>query len=296
MVSVEIIGGLGNQMFQYAIGRRLSLEKNTEMKLDISLFSTYDIHKYGLNNFNIVENYCNNNEIEEFQLLKIKHPLRKIYRSLLWKLENKETSGFVLIKEKKSHYDDNIFNNLQSNVYLSGYWQSEKNFKSIEYILREEFKPRFPLSFKSNVVRKNVNDTESVSIHIRRGDYITNLEANAVHGVLPLDYYHKAISLIEEKINNPFYYIFSDDPEWVKQNLQMDQKCYYVTHNGSERAYEDMHLMSQCKHNIIANSTFSWWGAWLNNNPNKIIIAPHRWFSNNKVNTRDLIPDSWMRL
>ena len=298
MVSVELIGGLGNQMFQYAIGRRLSLEKNTELKLDISPFSTYNVHKYELKNFNILEKFCENAEIEEFQLLKMNHPLKKIYRSILWRLKNKKNLKFNLIKEPNFHYDDNILNNLQGNIYLSGYWQSEKNFTSIEHILREEFRPRIPLSLESKVVEKNVNDSEyeSVSIHIRRGDYITNPKANVVHGVLPLDYYHRAINLIEERIDNPFYYIFSDDPEWVQHNLKINKKCYYVAHNGAEKSYEDMYLMSQCKHNIIANSTFSWWGAWLNNNSQKIVIAPQKWFATSNFNTRDLIPDSWIRL
>jgi hypothetical protein len=124
---------------------------------------------------------------------------------------------------------------------------------------------------------------------------VANKNANAHHGTCTLDYYHEAIKIMKEKIKNPYFFIFSDDIPWVKENLKIDGDAFFIT-GKKIKDHEEMFLMSRCKHNIIANSSFSWWGAWLNNNPEKIVIAPKRWFNNEKINTSDLVPDNWLRI
>jgi len=147
--------------------------------------------------------------------------------------------------------------------------------------------------YKNN--EQKIKEKNSVSLHIRRGDYLTMQKAIDTIGVCPLDYYDKAIREITRKIKNPTFFIFSDDINWVKENLKTNSPTIFVS-GGKLKDYEELILMSKCKHNIIANSSFSWWGAWLNNNPNKIVIAPKKWFKDTSKNTRDLIPESWLKL
>nr|VFK65587.1 MAG: Glycosyl transferase family 11 [Candidatus Kentron sp. TUN] len=134
-------------------------------------------------------------------------------------------------------------------------------------------------------------------MHIRRGDYVSDKEANTLIGTCSLDYYQRAVRLLQERIeSNPRFYVFSDDPDWVQANLRLDGQMHIVRHNNTDTNFEDLRLMSACSHHIIANSTFSWWGAWLNPSPQKIVIAPARWFKSDKLDDRDLIPSSWLRI
>ncbi len=141
-----------------------------------------------------------------------------------------------------------------------------------------------------------IQSFKSVSLHIRRGDYVSNKVTNQVHGVCDLNYYSHAISYIAERISNTHLFVFSDDPEWAKGNLKTEIPTFFVDNNRADKDYEDLKLMRQCKHNIIANSSFSWWGAWLNQNAGKIVIAPKKWFNDKSINTKDLIPEKWIRL
>ena len=140
-----------------------------------------------------------------------------------------------------------------------------------------------------------ISQTNSVSLHIRRGDYVSNQKTNQTHGTCDLDYYQRCITEIEKEVENPYFFVFSDEIEWVKENLKINHPAEYVDQNTGDKSYEDMRLMSQCKHNVIANSSFSWWGAWLNSYPDKIVFAPKRWFASDKHNTKDLIPEGWKK-
>jgi hypothetical protein len=131
---------------------------------------------------------------------------------------------------------------------------------------------------------------------VRRGDYVTSPKTNSVHGTCSLEYYYDSFNLIEKQHKNSHYFIFSDDIEWCKQNLEFIKNKTFIELSANERDHEEMYLMSQCKHNIIANSSFSWWGAWLNQNPDKMVIAPKKWFHDQQINTNDLIPDTWIRI
>lgn len=288
MIIVKVIGGLGNQMFQYAFYRNLK-SKYSDVKLDISAFKTYSLHNgYELNKiFNIEEDIASEDEVNK--LLKI--PSNK---GLLYKLKRK------ILKKERTYFIQKDFGYKldflkTENIYLDGYWQSEKYFRNSKDTILKEFTFKKDLTDKNKDMAELINGSNSVSIHIRRGDYITNPQALKVHGgICDIQYYKHSIDIINNRVKNPKFFVFSDDMAWVKNNLSL-KDCVYVDWNKNQDSYIDMQLMSLCKHNIIANSTFSWWGAWLNSNGNKIVIAPQKWFNTN-VNTTDLIPESWTKI
>ena len=297
MIIVQLLGGLGNQMFQYAAARKIAFDKNTELKLDVSCFKDYKCateRQYELGCFNIIEDFASS---EEINLLKIKNP-NKITSKILKAINQiKPYKMRRHIRERHFHFDPEI-SKVSGNIYLEGYWQSEKYFKEIEDIIRNDFQikhgPDEANIHFAELIKKD--SFQAVSVHIRRGDYVNDPETNAYHGVCGLDYYHRAIDRLTEVIKNPHFFLFSDDPKWVKNNLVLKHPATYISGNPADKAYEDLRLLSLCRHHIIANSSFSWWGAWLCNYPGKIVIAPKKWFNNPGINTEDLIPDLWERI
>jgi hypothetical protein len=225
-------------------------------------------------------------------------------KPLIYKIAN--TLSFILRNkgiQLPSYFIENIFSydarieKTSSKCFLSGYWQSPLYFKSVECLIRQEFTFPTKLSKENSIILKMIKNFNSISLHVRRTDYVNNVN-HEIHGVCSIEYYMKAISIICANVNYPFFFIFSDDIKWVKQNLKINSKCVFVSGNTGSNSYIDMQLMSFCKHNIIANSSFSWWGAWLNSNFNKIVIAPQKWFNDENINsqTSDLIPDTWIRI
>lgn len=287
MVVSRLIGGLGNQMFQYAAGRSLAELAKCELKIDVSGFQNYALHNgYELNIFNINAGIASSKDISSL-VNKQSRLMSFIYRKLhIKKSKNLVESGFA--------FNANFFN-VSSSVYIDGYWQSYKYFELIDSQLRQEFTFKSPICGLNLQLSKKISSTNSVSVHVRRGDYVTNKQTNSVHGVCSVDYYHAAIHVIVENVENPVLFVFSDDIAWVKNNLTFYSPVVFVDHNTGKQSYNDMYLMSLCKHHIIANSSFSWWGAWLGSNPTKLVIAPKKWFTNDAV-TVDLIPETWIRL
>jgi hypothetical protein len=249
MIVIKVVGGLGNQLFQYAFARHLSLIHKSKLKLDISSYDEYKLHDYGLGNFNIVEEFYTGDDLIHLRRFKEKH---------------------------FHFYPD--FKKIDNNTYLSGYWQSEHYFKEITEIIKNDFQLKREMGFKDRVIFDEISRTNSVAIHIRRGDYLPGTYQDQVSNCLELSYYWEAIDKITKVIDNPVFFVFSDDSEWAKENLKMNYPVYFVDHNTSETNYQDLRLMSLCKHNIIANSSFSWWGAWLNPSETKRVIAPKIWF------------------
>lgn len=285
MIVVKLIGGLGNQMFQYAIGRSLSLIHDVPLKLDISAFEDYDDRAYSLKYFKINGEIATALESARFTKAKF---LKRSFEKL------KPYYRRSIIVECCFDFDANILN-APGDVYLDGYWQSEKYFAEIENIIRKEFAVKTAQEGKNLELAELIASTDSVSLHIRRGDYISDPETKKVHGICNLDYYSSCVEQLTEKLRNPHFFVFSDDPDWARDNLNLSYPMTLVNHNGMDKDYEDLRLMGQCKHHIIANSSFSWWGAWLCENPNKIVIAPERWFNDPNINTNDLIPNTWIR-
>lgn len=287
MVIVQLIGGLGNQLFQYALARRIAHMHNVPLKLDFYGFEAYKLHKYSLQHFNIREDFASPDEIARF----------KNKSGVLSRLATKFKPYYKcsVVHERFFYFDSNMLK-VSKNVYLEGYWQSEKYFKDIEDIIRREFTVKYKSDVTNEQVAQNILSVNAVSLHVRRGDYVSNLTINQFHGTCSLEYYNQAIAQIAKKVETPHFFVFSDDPEWVKSNLKIDYSITIVDHNNADKNYEDIRLMSLCKHHIIANSSFSWWGAWLCRNPNKIVIAPLKWFNDKSINTTDLIPDGWIKI
>lgn len=292
LIISQIIGGLGNQMFQYAAGRTISLERGTSFRLDISGFANYGLHQgFELQRvFNCPAEFATEAEVRNILGWQFTPGIRRVVSRTGLAAFRRE--GFVV--EPHFNYWQGI-KNVPCDCYLMGYWQSEKYFSGMEAQIRGGFSFRLPLENKNVELAKQINQVNAVSLHVRRGDYAYNPKTTATHGLCPLDYYRASIRYIAERIERPHFYIFSDDIAWVENNLKIEFPCQYVGHNQGAESYNDMRLMSLCQHHIIANSSFSWWGAWLNPRVNKIVVAPERWFANT-TDVRDLLPQSWAKL
>lgn len=283
MVIVRVMGGLGNQLFQYAAGISLAKILNTSLKLDIGFFTTDSLGGFLLNDFNVPERIIENKEsCNKYTRLLIERFKQVLKRSHYY-------------KEKSLIYDDGFFSNTNKDVYLDGYWQTEKYFAHMREQLLKELTLKSPFVSQYKYFHEQIYKYNSISLHVRRGDYVKDRSINQKHGTCSLEYYYRAMQLIEERVENPVYFIFSDDIEWVKQNLQIHADKFYIE-NSEAIASQELMLMSECKHNIIANSTFSWWGAWLNKNIGKTVISPQKWFNSNMYNSNDLCPASWIRI
>jgi hypothetical protein len=294
MIITRLSGGLGNQLFQYTIGKLLAEKHHTILKLDISLFSTYKLRKYELDNFKIEADIAGNDELNRIvDLQKIQSKKRKLKKiiGLLAGLYIKT------IHEKHEFLYDPVITKAPDNICLTGYWQCEKYVSCIDDIIRNEF------VLKEKITEKNASSeiriksaVNSVSLHIRRGDYVTDKTTNFRHGTCSMDYYMNCISILKKEFRDLTVFVFSDDIEWSKANLKINDSIYFINHNGPEHACEDLYLMSLCKHNIIANSSFSWWAAWLNQNKDKRVFAPSKWMNDSSIDTTDLIPSAWTRI
>jgi|APLak6261664640_1056046.scaffolds.fasta_scaffold03361_2 hypothetical protein len=288
MLVTRIIGGLGNQMFEYATARAASLRVGVPLKLDLSGFETYSLHAYGLNNFNIVEDVARQSD---YFIGSPKSLLERIkrYSRCIVQLECYRENGLS--------FDSKVLE-LSDNTYLDGYWQCERYFLDFENQIRNDFSLRFTPDAVNQKYLDSINSVNAVSVHIRRGDYVSNSTVNEIHGVCGLDYYQRAVEYLRSHIQseNLHFFVFSDDPDWVKKNIDLGLATTFVSHNDASKNYEDMRLMSACKHHIIANSSFSWWGAWLNSSKNKIVIAPDLWFLSPSLSSVDITPATWVRL
>jgi len=279
MIVVKLIGGLGNQMFQYAIGRRFAIKNKTTLSLDLTTLLNHNSIEYTPRNF----------ELDIFNI-KYSKLINKPSKSFIDKFYNKFFTENI--NEVGNRFNENIMHK-KGNIYLDGFWQNENYFKDIEQIIREDFIFKSAPDEANSQTLKHINEVSAVSIHFRRGDYITNKLAVDHHGICEPDYYLNAINKINKTVDEPHFFIFSDDITWVKENFNTMGNTTFVSHNSAENGIEDMRLMAACKHNIIANSSFSWWGAWLNINPHKTVIAPKKWFKNLET---DVIPSSWLKI
>ena len=290
MIIVKLQGGLGNQLFQYATGRSLSLRHEVNLKLDTSYFSQEGAG--GTNRFYELEKYTICAEIATQQeISKIKGS-----ESIISKIQNRLFVGNEnVFKEKGFAFDANIFS-AGSDIYLDGYWQSYKYFENIRDLLKKELTLRESAMGENKEYLEYIKTTEAVCVHVRRGDYVHNTKTNSFHGICDFSYYLTAIQHMKSQIQTPHFYIFSDDPSWCREHLIVGDDVTLLDHNDSDHAHEDLRLMTACKHFIISNSTFSWWAGWLSDYEDKIVIAPKRWFRDETIDTSDLIPDTWIRI
>jgi hypothetical protein len=289
MIGVKLWGGLGNQMFQYSFGLYLE-EKRNEKPFYFNDFNKE--FKFDLSYFNVEIN-----ELSKEVLNENRYGIRSFF---LYRLHRKIIQLFPFVNKKIL-----VENNLKyipeisdEYVLFDGYWQSYKYLKPIEKKLREQF------VLKNNILSdlelfSEIKKVNSVSLHIRRGDYLKGKNV-AIFENVSIDYYKKAIRHFSKETIDPIFYIFSNDIEWVKNNLELTEKIkfIFIDNTSSENsAIADLHLISNCKHHILANSTFSWWGAWLNPSMSKIVVAPNKWYIGQRNDvTFDLIPSEWVRL
>jgi len=281
-------------MFQYAAGRALALKYRESHSLELSGFEGCRFNRQ----YDLGRVFCCDAEIAS----------RKDVRQLIgWRshpfvmrlLRRRQCS---FLRGPRLHFESEPFSEYKTDFLsfsdhcvLVGYWQSEKYFQAFEEDIRREFSFMAPLVGLSKDIADNINSCNSVSLHIRRGDYISDSKTAETLTLCSLNYYRKGIEYIAERVDTPEFYIFSDDISWVKENLNVDFPCCYVDHNHDEQSFNDMHLMSLCRHHIIANSSFSWWGAWLNARRDKIVVAPRLWFANGQE-ARDILPESWVQM
>lgn len=289
MIISHIIGGLGNQLFQYAVGRRLSLTLKVPYKIDTSAYKTYPLSHYELDHFAIQAEVANDREAATADVMRLLPG--QTAKDILSRL----TGMPHYRREEKMTFDPAILA-LSDNNYLTGYWQSEKYFADCIPQIRQDLTFVDPIVGQDQALLAEIAATNAVMIHVRRGDYVTNQTFNNILGTCSLEYYRQSVEYIAQRVKNPHFYVFSNDAAWTKANLIIDYPTTYITHNPSDQPQADLRLMAACKHFIIANSTFSWWGAWLSTHPEKIIIAPKRWFNDPSYDATDLVPESWIRL
>lgn len=290
MIIVKLMGGLGNQMFQYAAGRCLAHLHKTDLKLDLSFLNKdpqnkYTKREYKLDVFNVEAGFAIESDIKPFLPLdrgKVSNTLMRKLPILYSKVVANE-SGHKFIKE---------FYSFPKDVYLNGFWQSEHYFAPVTDLIRKEFSLKQSLDQGNLELYNKITNCNSVSLHVRRGDYVTNSDSNSFHGTCSLEYYQQAIEHVSQSNENTELFIFSDDIPWVRENLKTELPVHFIDKNNPGEI--DMRLMASCKHNIIANSSFSWWGAWLNSHSDKIVVAPMRWFINSAA--PDIYPENWVKI
>jgi len=286
MLLINIKGGLGNQMFQYAFGRALADERGEELKLDLSGLTRAGRHgdaerPFALQAFNLT---CTTATAEEVRAARYPHGIRSRIR---------EGVEMKVLRRLGLTSEDSVARK-RYRSYFDGYWQSPRYFEHIRSILLADFTLKQPLGPAAEMVAGQIQRSTAISLHVRRGDYAQNPHVRTQFGLCSPKYYENAIAKMNSSFSAATYFIFSDDIAWVKEHIRTPKHTVFVSRPEITDA-EELTLMSMCDHHIIANSSFSWWGAWLNTNPNKIVIAPVPWFNIPNEHS-DLIPSSWITL
>ncbi len=292
MIITRLSGGMGNQMFQYAAGRALALKHGVQLGLDLSFLLDRSARKhFTFRNFNLDVFNIEDHIVEPHQ---VPWQYRKHLRGVLGLYADTFRRRFLKSSGTEKHFTfDSSVLSLGPDAYLEGYWQSPKYFEDIKNIIRQDFTLKEILPEPVELLRKEINNNASVCVHIRRGDFV----GNALHDVVSADYYGKAIACIEADQKVEKVYVFSDDIEWCKNNILFSQPTTFVgPEYAGKKAEGHLALMSACRHFVIANSSFSWWAAWLGDHPDKVVIAPARWFADPAIDTSDLLPEEWIRL
>lgn len=293
MIIVKLKGGLGNQMFQYAAARALALEKNTWVYLDPSFLyedakGRWTQRDYELDCFNIVYRFERSGRVNLLRSLNHKARMRRLSESVLWFLPYRNYTEYA------GGFNAEFFNN-PVNTYLEGYFQSEKYFLKYRKNLLKEFTFHETPTEKSAELLGRLRNSRALSIHVRRGDYVSNQAALKFHGFTGEEYYRAAIGEMSKSVDSiDFCCVFSDDIEWAKQHIKTSMETVYVDWNT--KGSEDLRLMMNCTHHITANSSFSWWGAWLGEKSGSKIIAPLKWFADAKTSDKDIVPERWTRI
>ena len=292
-IIAQLQGGLGNQLFQYATARALSLKRHSPLLLDQSWFSrTYEDvtpREFLLPLLNVKGSFISYG-------IPIKRP-KKINRlaQKFWPID-----PFIFAEQTPFHFDSRLIKAppfKQQNLYLMGYWQSYKYFEDIKSKLQIEISPKTALDHHYQNYLEQIEASSSTMVHVRRGDYVNLASAAKVHGFIGLDYYQKGMKAILEKSPHTQFFVFSDDISWAKENLPYLDQCTFVESlNSSDAVIQELELMTHCQNHLIANSSLSWWAAWLSKQANGMVICPSRWTTDATMNWDDLLPATWQRI
>ena len=286
MIITKIQGGLGNQMFQYACGKNLALKHNQELKLDISWYEgkrpKEDTPRaYQLDTFSFATStsspimLATKEDMKRFSIISSSKILRKLL-SISGQI-GERISHIVMESNNMGSYNLDVY---KPSTFLNGFWQNKKYFEDISDTIRDNFTSfREEMSENAKSMLTKINSLNSICVNYRRTDYVSSKAARGYHGIMGEEYYSQAIKMMAEKVKDPHFFIFSDDIEWCLENVKIGFPTTFITREYSGKEYIDyFRLMIACKNYIIPNSTFAWWPAWLNKNPNKIVIAPKRWY------------------
>lgn len=294
MKIVKFKGGLGNQLFQYAFLRALQLEYDCG-----EIYSDFSFYK------NISGDTVRVPRIEQLQVIHSQASAQDLRKVCIF---NHDANPNLLISRIKAFMERKInkdyfyepdrsfldISKILANKYFDGYWQSWRYMVGIEQQLKDEVRPKRTLSESTIKTIDQLKDYESVFVGIRRGDYLATSWAKKHYGAFGQDYFDEAVRIIKEKVENPVLYVFSNDIAWVKDNITFDCEVRYREDDEQTSDIEELFIMSSCKHAIIVNSTFYWWGAWLIDNPDKIIVAPKNWFADGS--SIDIVPPMWVKI
>jgi hypothetical protein len=305
MVIVDLRGGLGNQLFEYAAGRHVALVNRQPLKLDTVTGFQGDFYRrsYALGPFNTLQAFADARDLQRawtpkphYRIGKVMHAIRRVVPERFARSIPAYGSQ-VFTEEKQFVFDRRLLEPTPNHILLRGYWQNEKYFEAIGAAIRREFTLSKPLSPLAQGYIRQIRMVPSVALHVRQVFAMVegrpNPEGFKVHGTLPWDYYRQAITLVEALAKDLHFFVFADDWEWAAAHVRVPGQVTMVTGN---RDYEDLILMSACQHQIMANSSFSWWAAWLNGNPEKRVVAPKAFMADTSYDTSDLYPAGWMRI
>jgi hypothetical protein len=291
-VTTKLLGGLGNQMFQYAAARALADRNASDLLLDVGEFAHYTLRRYELDAMRVRAS------VQAAVPAASPAPPRPIARraKAVWqRFVPQRLQPVTVYREPSFAFDAGLLRQ-RPPVQLEGYWQSEKYFRDAADAIRRDFTLADEPDAANREILQRVQRTVAVSLHVRRGDYVANPTTAAYHGTCSPEYYRKAVDHIAQRCGPLTLFVFSDDQDWVRTNMPFAHPTVHVGCNPPDRGAWDMHLMKHCRHHIVANSSFSWWGAWLNPSPDKIVVAPRRWFTDPAIDTSDLVPAGWVRI
>lgn len=277
MIITNISGGFGNQLFMYACGYAVAKRLGTKLKLDISYLATDNLRDYELDKLNIRYDSMFSVFFCKYYLLKV--ICRKLVHAWM-------KCRYNFFYEKQGYTYDDTIKSVPNNTYLYGYWQTEKYFVDCRKDILKMFTPKYALSKGCKDYIQQVSKCQSVAVHVRRGDYV------ALGNCLGPEYYDRAVETINSQIQNPIFYVFSDDMEYAKEMFVGKQGTYkYVEYKSDNLTLDDFFIMKECRHIIMANSSFSWWAAWLNDYADKIVVCPKE-----KQWDGDFYPNNWIKL
>jgi hypothetical protein len=301
MIVVQLTGGLGNQLFQYAFARHLAQLNQSELLLDATQVTSRSDpahrRKFKLHHFRVEAPVVAWDPPLE---MSFRTDVGTFYRSPVPRLSRWLGKSRQLVQLKEPHFQFSPESlDRRGDFYVTSYWQSHRYFDVIATQIRSELQLRDPLSGEHQSIKDQIMATMgSVAFIVRRGDFVNHPHHSKFHGSCSLEYYRQAVDIIKSRVADPHLFVFSDDVSWVRNNFEFEWPVTFMDqpYDHAEYDYVDMHFISCCRHHIIANSTFGWWGAWLGSSVNGLVIAPQRWFLDDSINTQDVVPAHWIRL